>query len=239
MAFSYYLGSVFECADFHPIDMIVNTVNCKGVMGAGIALEYKLRFPNMFEDYSRKCSEGIIKTGHLDVYNADKLKILNFPTKDEWKKPSKINWIEEGLRFFVNHYKKYNVRSIAFPKLGTHNGGLEWNKVKKLMEEYLGDIPDLTIYVCLDEKHPEGTEGKMLDIINNATAEELKKIGLRTAAIENLTAQLPLKRFFMASKIKALGNKTYENLHSYCYQKARNGSISSDDRLDSEQISLF
>jgi O-acetyl-ADP-ribose deacetylase (regulator of RNase III) len=239
MSFSYYSGSVFECADIHQIDMIVNTVNCKGFMGAGIALEYKLRFPNMFNDYSRKCLEGSIKTGHLDVYAADKVKILNFPTKDDWKKPSNINWIKEGLHFFVNHYKKYNIHSIAFPKLGTHNGGLEWNKVKKLMEEYLGNITDLTIYVCLDEKQPEGTEGRMLDIINNTTIEELKRIGLRTAAIDNLMAQLPLNRFFMASKIKALGIKTYEKLHNYCYQKAKNISKSSDDQPDSEQMSLF
>ena len=150
----YYDGTVFNT----PAKTIVNTVNCAGVMGAGIALEFKLRYPEMYEDYVQKCKNKEMKTGRPRIYEySDGLWILNFPTKGHWRFPSKINWIEEGLKYFAENYKKRNIESIAFPKLGTNNGGLDWIEVKSLMENYLRDL-DIDVYICLDEKtEAEGT----------------------------------------------------------------------------------
>jgi len=124
---------------------IVNTVNCVGVMGKGIALVFKLRYPMMFENYKRFCDEKLIGIGKLWLYN-NQLNapwVLNFPTKYHWKFPSKFEYIEKGLQKFVETYKEKKITSIAFPLLGTHNGGLDREQVKKIMIMYLSkcDIP--------------------------------------------------------------------------------------------------
>lgn len=124
---------------------IVNTVNCVGVMGKGIALVFKLRYPDMFDEYAELCKKHLITPGKLWLYKGEKDApwVLNFPTKFHWKYPSKIEYIEQGLQKFTDTYKDKGITSIAFPMLGTHNGGLDKTEVLKLMEEYLDkcDIP--------------------------------------------------------------------------------------------------
>ncbi len=143
---------------------IVNTVNCVGAMGAGLALEFKLRFPEMYEEYVIRCKKKEVKIGIPYIYSYDNdLLILNFPTKDHWKYPSKIEWIEEGLDYFVSNHKEWGITSIAFPKLGSSNGKLDWQNVRLLMEKYLENI-DIEVYICLDEENEaNGIEKKMLD----------------------------------------------------------------------------
>jgi len=124
---------------------IVNTINCVGVMGKGIALVFKLRYPLMFDIYKRYCDEKHIGIGKLWLYNQQLNTpwVLNFPTKYHWKYPSKMEYIEKGLIKFSETYKEKCITSIAFPLLGTHNGGLEREEVKLLMIKYLSkcDIP--------------------------------------------------------------------------------------------------
>src|SRR6056297_2677226 len=133
----YYEGTVFNT----PAKTIVNTVNCVGVMGAGIALEFKLRYPEMYKDYKEKCKNDKVKVGRPYLYRLkNDLRILNFPRKKHWRNNSKLEWIESGLIYFRNNYQKINMESVAFPKLGTNNGGLNWSDVKQLMEEYLSDL---------------------------------------------------------------------------------------------------
>jgi len=124
---------------------IVNTINCVGVMGKGIALVFKLRYPLMFDIYKRYCDEKHIGIGKLWLYNQQPNTpwVLNFPTKYHWKYPSKMEYIEKGLIKFSETYKEKCITSIAFPLLGTHNGGLEREEVKLLMIKYLSkcDIP--------------------------------------------------------------------------------------------------
>jgi len=130
---------------------LVNTVNCVGVMGAGLAKEFKLRFPEMFKDYVKKCNANEIRIGKLDICKINNQKIIiNFPTKDHWKYPSKINYIKKGLDHFVQNYKSWNITSIAFPQLGCGKGGLKWNNVKYLMEEYLINL-DITIEIYVND----------------------------------------------------------------------------------------
>lgn len=134
---------------------LVNTVNCVGVMGKGIALQFKEKYPHMFTVYKEACKKGQLKNGgdlwlfHLgqffpfgDFVFTNYPKILCFATKEDWRNPSKLEWIERGLKNLVENYESFNIKSIAFPKLGCNNGGLNWEKeVKPLMIEYLSKLP--------------------------------------------------------------------------------------------------
>lgn len=124
---------------------VVNTVNCVGVMGKGIALVYKLRYPAMFDIYKSYCSSRHIDIGKLWLYKGEPNDpwVLNFPTKKHWKFPSKIEYVVKGLEKFVATYREKGITSIAFPLLGTHNGGLDKDEVLSIMTQYLSqcDIP--------------------------------------------------------------------------------------------------
>ena len=141
------VGDIFNSE----METLVNTVNCTGVMGKGIAKEFKRRYPDMFEEYKAKCERKEIKLGHLTIYEAEDIfsnkKILNFPTKGHWKSPSKLRDIITGLDYFITNYKTWNITSIAFPPLGCGNGGLEWSYVGRIMYQKLKDLPlDIEIY---------------------------------------------------------------------------------------------
>jgi O-acetyl-ADP-ribose deacetylase (regulator of RNase III) len=128
---------------------IVNTVNCVGVMGAGIALECRLRYPQMYEKYQRLCAAGAIDIGKLWLYKPSAAVgrrqhwILNFPTKRDWKHPSRLSYIRDGLVKFEQTYRERGIESIAFPVLGAQNGGLRPDESIALMTECLArcDIP--------------------------------------------------------------------------------------------------
>jgi O-acetyl-ADP-ribose deacetylase (regulator of RNase III) len=140
MNVKYIEGNIFNTK----CQTIVNTVNCVGVMGKGIALVFKLRYPAMFDQYKKNCKTKEIRIGKVWLYKESKINwILNFPTKFHWKYDSKIVYLEKGLEDFLNIYKAKGITSIAFPLLGSHNGGLNPNIVKELMIEYLSkcDIP--------------------------------------------------------------------------------------------------
>lgn len=240
---TYFEGTVFNA----PVKTFVNTVNCAGVMGAGIALEFKLRYPEMFNDYAQKCTNKYMKVGIPRIYEySDKVWIMNFPTKGHWRFPSKIQWIEQGLKYFVENYKKKNIESIAFPKLGTNNGGLNWEEVKILMEKYLRDL-DISIYICLDEKHyAEGVEKVMLNNLNTSTVEKLKKeIGVPKKQAEKIISNLPYNRLWYVSNVEGIDKKTYEKIFKYFYKKTDSYiAISSDiksenNTIEYEQLSLF
>lgn len=127
---------------------IVNTVNCVGAMGKGIALEYKKRYPEMYIRYVELCERNLIRPGKLWLYKSTEKWVLNFPTKDHWRTPSKLEYLEEGLEKFVATYREKNIRSIAFPLLGANNGKLDPKSSLEIMTHYLSecDIP-VSIYV--------------------------------------------------------------------------------------------
>ncbi len=153
MAIEFKKGNIFNAKT----QAIVNTVNCVGVMGKGIALVYKLRYPLMFDIYKDHCKKKLINIGKLWLYKgqSDAPWVLNFPTKYHWKYPSKIEFIEKGLDKFVSTYKDQGINSIAFPLLGTHNGGLDKEEVLRLMQEYLGRC-DIAIEIYdYDPSYPD------------------------------------------------------------------------------------
>ncbi|MFH0796114.1 MAG: macro domain-containing protein [Candidatus Omnitrophota bacterium] len=123
---------------------LINTVNCVGIMGKGIALEFKKRFPEMFKDYVKKCEHKEIKPGLPYLYKTlFPPKIVNFPTKDHWKSVSQLSDIENGLRYLLAHYKEWDITSLAMPPLGCGNGQQEWRIVGPLIYKYAKqmDIP--------------------------------------------------------------------------------------------------
>lgn len=116
---------------------IVNTVNCVGVMGAGIAFEFRLRYPQMYQKYQELCFAKQISIGKLWIYPANDRLILNFPTKQDWKFPSKKEYLHLGLQKFVQTYASKNISSVAFPLLGADKGGIDPNESLSIMQHYL------------------------------------------------------------------------------------------------------
>lgn len=214
-------GSVFdtEC------DILVNTINCRGVMRAGIALEFALRYPKMYEAYVRDCDSCSVKTGKTYLYVSDGQKILNFPTKDDYKEPSLLDYLIDGLRYFVEHYKEYNAKSIAFPLLGCTNGGLDFEKeVKPIMLEYLSGI-DMDVFICKNTSlMPESVEARMLEKAKNTNAFQIiLDLQLDNISTEKLSESIQaVDRFWKLSLSKMVGSKdNYIKLWNYFYLKIK------------------
>jgi O-acetyl-ADP-ribose deacetylase (regulator of RNase III) len=129
----YVTPSLFES----PAQTLVNTVNTVGIMGKGIAAEFKRRYPDMYEEYRQFCRRGELAVGKLYLYRSPNKWVLNFPTKQDWRRPSKLEWIEAGLKKFVTTYTDQGVTSASFPMLGCGNGQLDWALVQPVMESYL------------------------------------------------------------------------------------------------------
>jgi O-acetyl-ADP-ribose deacetylase (regulator of RNase III) len=132
-------------------EALVNTVNTVGVMGKGIALQFKKRYPAMFHHYRTACARGKVKIGKMFVYEHHDLNgkriIINFPTKIHWQESSAYKFIIAGLMDLVDVIVKRDIKSIAIPPLGCGNGNLMWVNVKKMMEEQLSAMPiDIRIY---------------------------------------------------------------------------------------------
>jgi O-acetyl-ADP-ribose deacetylase (regulator of RNase III) len=120
------------------VQTYVNTVNCVGVMGAGIALEFKKRFPDMYNEYLDLCERGEVKLGEPYLYRSlIPPWILNFPTKNHWRSVSKLDDIVKGLEFLKAHYKEWDITSLAVPPLGCGYGQLEWRIVGPTLYRYI------------------------------------------------------------------------------------------------------
>ncbi len=125
-----------------PAQVLVNTVNTVGVMGKGIALEFKQLFPEMYRQYRELCERGQFQIGTLWLYRSKNKWVLNFPTKKHWRNPSRVEYVEAGLQKLVSSYADLGIHSIAFPALGCGNGQLDFERqVKPLMEKYLRQLP--------------------------------------------------------------------------------------------------
>lgn len=136
----------FVDGDFfdYDADIRINTVNCVGVMGAGVAFAFKNKYPEMYSDYVSLCNKGEISPGKPAVWkNVDskgkRIEIINFPTKDHWRNKSKYEYIEEGLVWLSNYLKNKNGKIITLPALGCGHGGLDWKVVKQMIKESLSD----------------------------------------------------------------------------------------------------
>jgi len=137
----YVTGDFFD----FKADIRVNTVNCVGVMGAGVALQFKNRYPDMFKDYLMACQQNYVQIGKPHVWHENKIfeenpsTIINFPTKKHWKNPSEYSYVEEGLKWLKNFLSDKAQSTITLPALGCGHGGLDWDRVKVLIERYLNE----------------------------------------------------------------------------------------------------
>ncbi|MDR3260084.1 MAG: macro domain-containing protein [Fusobacteriaceae bacterium] len=147
MILEYIKGNILEST----AQALVNTVNTVGIMGKGIALQFKRAYPNNFKHYAEACKNDGIGIGKLfvsidrNLISGEKI-IINFPTKKDWKKPSEYEYIELGLNDLIEVIKKYSIKSIAIPPLGAGNGGLNWATVKKMIEDKLSPL-DIKVYI--------------------------------------------------------------------------------------------
>jgi len=148
---------------------LVNTVNCVGIMGKGIALAFKRRYPDMFKDYVRRCDRGEVRLGQPYVYQAEDHLIVNFPTKQHWRAVSRLEDIVAGLNHLKAHYREWGITSIAVPPLGCGNGQLEWEVVGPTLHRHLSR---LGIPVELYAPHGESLAPEQLsfDAPNEAVA---------------------------------------------------------------------
>ncbi len=137
---------------------LVNTVNCVGIMGKGVALEFKNRFPDMFKDYVERCNRGEVKLGQPYLYKSLFLPwTLNFPTKDHWRSVTNLQDIVRGLDYLLSHYKEWGITSLAVPPLGCGHGQLEWRIVGPTLYSYLSKMD-----VAVELYAPYGTPHEQL-----------------------------------------------------------------------------
>lgn len=169
MAISFQRGDLFKIK----ADAIVNTVNCVGVMGKGVALEFKRRWPKNYLAYKKLCESRDLRPGKLFVYeqldlldNKGPRFLINFPTKDHWRSKSKIEYIRDGLDALRHELELGVIKSIAMPPLGCGNGGLEWSLVRTLIDQKLQGL-DTNIIVLepfAEQDRPEHTDGASLEL---------------------------------------------------------------------------
>lgn len=132
------------------VEALVNTVNTEGIMGKGVALQFKNVFPEMFKEYQKACKDGEIQIGRVHIYETKKLIgprfVINFPTKKHWREFSNLEYIRLGLKSLVGEVRKRQIRSIALPPLGCGMGGLAWKVVFPLIEEAFAQIPEVQVF---------------------------------------------------------------------------------------------
>ncbi len=139
---------------------LVNTVNCVGIMGKGIALAFKNRFPDMYEDYRKRCEVGKVKLGEPYLFKRSSPPwILNFPTKDHWRSVSKIEDIVRGLEYLKQHYREWGITSLAVPPLGCGQGQLEWRVVGPTLYRHL-----MQLGIPVELYAPHGTPPEQLEL---------------------------------------------------------------------------
>ncbi|MEF8848816.1 MAG: macro domain-containing protein [Candidatus Thermoplasmatota archaeon] len=189
------IGNIFDSN----AETLVNTVNCVGVMGKGIAKKFKKRYPDMYKQYKKKCERNEVKIGEPYLYKTLKgPRIILFPTKVHWRQNAKYKDIIKGLDIFRNKYKKWGIKSVAFPPLGCGNGGLDWSYIGPIMYGKLNDLDiDIELYA------PYGTEKHQI------TEEFLnKKININKIK-NNLRLKIKPEWIVILEIIRNLRNKKY------------------------------
>ena len=158
MTISIHKGDLLSSSD---VDAIVNTVNCVGVMGKGIALQFKKKWPDNFKEYQKACKNHQVVIGKMFIHHLGALAtpkyIVNFPTKQHWRSPSKISDIKAGLADLIETVNNCGIESIAIPPLGCGNGGLNWDDVYPLIVETFANYPDVDVRIYPTSNQPDAT----------------------------------------------------------------------------------
>lgn len=215
MSINIQQGNIFSSK----CQTIVNTVNCVGVMGAGIALECRLRYPEMYEQYESLCKRGLFEIGSLWIYKAPERWILNFPTKKHWKYPTKEEYLHAGLRKFMQTYEEKKIESIAFPLLGAQHGGLDQNKSLELMESYLHKCTVPVEIYRYDPMAQDDLYDNFRSFLLNMSPEQIKKeVGVRSDIAIKILDALKDESICQLNKlatVDGIGHKTIEKAFSF------------------------
>ena len=143
-------------------DAMVNTVNCVGIMGKGIALQFKQAFPDNYKSYAKACARQEVELGRMFVFLTGKIStpsfIINFPTKNHWKGKSKLSDIKSGLVDLIDVVRRNRIKSIALPPLGCGNGGLDWSSVFPLIEAAFATVPEVSLLLFAPQAAPASAD---------------------------------------------------------------------------------
>ena len=184
MSYREVTGNIFNSK----AGTLVNTVNCVGAMGKGIALEFRRRYPEMFKTYQQDCLEKKLQPGRIYSYHESDVLILNFAIKDNWKYPSKMEWVDSCLRQFAVGYKQKNIQTIAFPWMGAMNGNIPLEKVQAITRKYLQNLPDIEIEVYGFD--PDASDPLFEALLRIARSQDpvryLVQSGLQRKAFDNI-----------------------------------------------------
>jgi O-acetyl-ADP-ribose deacetylase (regulator of RNase III) len=164
------------------VEALVNTVNCVGIMGRGIALQFRQTFPENFKVYESACKRDEVQPGRMFVYETGWMTnpkyIINFPTKRHWRGKSRIEDIDSGLIALRNEITKREIRSVAIPPLGSGLGGLEWSEVKPRIEKVMKTLDDVRVIVFEPSQSQDGRPSAQSRSVPNMTAGRAALVGL-------------------------------------------------------------
>ena len=199
---------------------LVNTVNCVGVMGKGVALEFRLRFPEMFEAYRKICDDRRLRPGQILPFRKGHPWVLNLAVKDDWKQPSRLEWVEACLQRFVANYRNLGITSVAFPWIGAMNGGLPWEEVHTLMRSYLQPLEEIDIEVI--EFDPDVSDPFFVSLSRTVQSLDVssfaRKVGItqRAAAmVYHAIREEEIPSMVRLCALPGLGKTTVEHLYAY------------------------
>lgn len=192
-------------------------------MGAGIALDARLRWPNMFKEYRDLCEAGELKAGGLWWWTnpLDQQRVLCFATKAGWRYPSRIEWISEGLDTFASTYGNEGVTSIAMPRLGASHGGLSWEQVRPLMIEKLEPLESLVVELWdFDPASKDPWFDTLVTLVRSGDA--LKTLGLTVSqhkALERALASPRITGLAALPTADGVGERTLEKVYEYLFRR--------------------
>ena len=204
-------------------------------MGAGIALECRLRYPEMFSKYLALCEQRMIEIGSLWLYKATNRWVLNFPTKKHWKDPSREEYLHAGLRKFMQTYEDRGVVSIAFPLLGAQHGGLDRDRSQELMESYLHKCHIPVEIYRYDPMAPDDLYDRFRDILSTMTVEDIKEVtGLRSDYVRKVVDAIHNPNICQLNRLAAIdgiGIKTLEKTFDFARSRILGGGQPTQQEL--------
>jgi O-acetyl-ADP-ribose deacetylase (regulator of RNase III) len=216
-----------------PAEALVNTVNTVGVMGKGIALQFRQAFPEMYRAYEKACKDGDMQLGRVQIFDLGGLVggprwIINFPTKGHWRARSRLADVESGLADLVARVRKLGIRSIAVPPLGCGNGGLDWNEVRPRIEQAFAALPDVHVFLYEPAGAPKSAVMPNRTTRPKLTLGQAALVGLMDRYLKGLLD--PVVSLLEIHKLMYFLKAAGENLPRLTFEKSLYGPYSPDLR---------
>lgn len=223
---------------------LVNTVNCVGPMGKGVALEFRRRFPEMFEAYKQTCERRELRPGQILPYRKCQPWVLNFAVKDDWKHPSKIEWVEQCLEKFCEWYPKVGLKSVAFPWMGAMNGRIPLDWIQDVTRQYLEPLTDIDVEVyTFDPSAPDPLFTTLQRFVAAHTPEDFASVsGLRrhmAEEVRGLVENPATTSLTIIANSSKLGKGSLDRLYGFLNEQAKRTQDSPDDSPPLKQLDLL